>query len=1341
MNNLALTTAALMFSASAVLADANLSVALPPSADLVANGSFEAEGKDWGGNAFGEGIGRLIFTNGVSRLEMERGPGAVQLMQLCELGNAKAVRVAFRHRGYELAVAYQYYVPSETSPDGYETVKNDAGGDLGDYIIVKGADDWTLFEHQITISKKVWKIPGTRLRLQFLVWGGNEPRAAEIDDVSLVVVEEKTKEEAKEEYGFRVERLPKTIPYGPIKPVVAVKAEIKDGLLLKNGRPSYWVGNGCSLGSELAGPVGMWLSKVQGVSALSIPSHFEWECSIEGTNMIFSSKKSLQKPYIGQYREAERLGFLCDFFANGDYEGSPMRKMAERHPQLKEFHNDFGHYMNFDAGNPIGRELQIGKRQGFFQYVDDISAGAEGLAVLELSREPGPHPTNERVRRGFREWAKQKYKTLDVANRVWKQKFASWDEVLPLHLRETDVTGYMERILYFRQMRRDYPELMWDWLAYMQDDSTLRIRDAFSDISRELPHMKKTIDVRGHNMEAPEYAAIDPERVDPLEDLFYIHFQWDPFTYHNEPYDRATVLYQASFPLFSYSFFRTNTKSPIIDSEDIISVARVPKGDDQTMNRNDIGQLHATPWKFRLETEADEGMKNGWFKPEFDDAGWDNLAVGTCWDETEKYRSQSGVGWMRKKFIANARRLDWEDGSHQFFIYGKGVAQKGTVWLNGHKVGEVEGWDTPYRFDVGMYINYGGENEIVWRIDGSGFQNGLRFYCHILSGDKISQSTPFGEKQYRHMLWTFLMRGASGCWVWPWHEDKLRPYLPGLVRRLDSAAEIALPDLRHRTGDVAYLYGYLSNLGLPCVIGETHTRYLNWMCALEFLGLRTDVFGEQTFCREVTPAKYPFLVVPHTVMVKDETYAHIRDYVKKGGTLVITEDSLTRTFKTYSATNIRKLAGALPKKGAKYSVVERGKGRIITVKGEPVMEDIMRLMLKWQKQFGTKAVPKTQVLVTSLDEERREVPLIERILAGDDTRKVLYLANWGGMDHRVKITLPESVAGWKLAAQYEGKATVTGERTLETTIPSQDVVAFVLSKEGAEPIKNFAVSPTREKVFKHVVALNEAQAQPGQRRVLWPLYDNNQSVNKELYIYETDRIAAFGGVNEQKSMEEWTPELLAQYDLVVIPETWTHGVLRNVSFMNRLGEMLDDYVRKGGALFVDVHTPWSINVYCNTLTPWAGLSPWLGVALEGEIYDESRAIFGDPNQVWTDAITPCALTTGVKRYELYQARSLKLEPTAKAQPKAVIQLAGVADDKRGVVLTQEERGKGRIVINVSAMSFQPFRIEKADNAALLENIIGWLFKEEVNDEKRRAFKENLFLTEETLRQIAIEETE
>jgi hypothetical protein len=61
-------------------------------------------------------------------------------------------------------------------------------------------------------------------------------------------------------------------------------------------------------------------------------------------------------------------------------------------------------------------------------------------------------------------------------------------------------------------------------------------------------------------------------------------------------------------------------------------------------------------------------------------------------------------------------------------------------------------------------------------------------------------------------------------------------------------------------------------------------------------------------------------------------------------------------------------------------------------------------------------------------------------------------------------------------------------------------------------------------------------------------------------------------------------------------------------------------------------------------------------------------------------------------------------------------------------------GKGRVFVSADAMAFQPFRINEADNAALLENVMGWLLDKPVTQAMRDEFKANLFLTEKTFQQ-------
>ena len=347
-------------------------------------------------------------------------------------------------------------------------------------------------------------------------------------------------------------------------------------------------------------------------------------------------------------------------------------------------------------------------------------------------------------------------------------------------------------------------------------------------ILRRLAGEGVTIDVRGHGIENDAYCVLDPERIDPLMDLFSIHFGAHPYTYGSGMhYHLPTLLDQTSFPLFSYNFFRTNTEKPIFNSEDIISKVRMPGVVAAAMEANDIAGHHAL-------------------------------------------------------------------------------------------------------------VDYGRKNELEAYVVGKGSQKGPR-----------GREERFGAKQYRLMLWPYLMQGTIGCWVWSWHDDYTRPYFPSLVKKLEVASEVVLPDLRHRRGEVAYLYGYLSGRGLPCTIMENHVDYLNWYDAIEFSGVRPDVFGERHFVREIDPKRYRLLVVPFTKYVADETYAAFKRYVLEGGTAVVTDGSLERTFTRYRETDIRAFAGIDAAGGRKVTETRRGAGKVVYVAGNPEMEELMALLKLW----------------------------------------------------------------------------------------------------------------------------------------------------------------------------------------------------------------------------------------------------------------------------------------------------------------------------------------------------------------------------------------------------------
>lgn len=1279
-------------------------------AALFVGGDFSDVAKMWKGNAYGGGPGRVSRivegTNAFARLEKTRGPGATQLIgrDVLPIGATRTFELSFRHRGAGGSCTWRLMRPN---PEGrYEHVLNSAGRAFDDFLSFEASADWKSYVRTFTVPARLVH-PANAISVKFDVWGGNEPRTLDIDDVAARAVEAPEDAPPSPPVAFTVKVAPKDEGFTPVPRLSRANAEIRDGLLLRDGKPFFWVGEGDGYGASQSGAVGLWGAKLLGNTVVSLDPTTSLQLKEEGPGRAtFTADANLTG--VSHFREAARLGFFVDWFWNGVFKYSPFRKYAAAHPELGEAHYRHGHYLQWDTGTGLGLEVETKKREAFFRYVADT-----GDTEVELCREPGPEPSNARARRGFREWARRKYGTLENACQTWRRTYATWDDVLPMHLEESDVNGYMARILQGRQAKADFPEIHYDWLAYVQDDTTACVRRQREALRRPFPDLPVTIDVRGHGSEADGYCALDPERIDPLVDLFSIHFGAHVFAYNNTPYHLPSLLDQTSFALFSYNFFRTNTEKPIFNSEDIVSVACVPKSDAAVMAENDLGQLHASPWKFRLEGEGEDGLAAGWWKPGLDDSAWDEMSVPGCWDETERYKCRPGVAWYRKRFVANARRLDWEDGSHRFYIYGKGVAQSGTVWLNGEKVGEVSGWDANYKFDVSPVLRYGGENELVFRVAGSGYQNGLRFFCHVLSSDCISKAVRFGESQYRIMLWPYLMHGTVGCWVWSWHDDRTRPYYPSMIKKLEVASEVVLPDLRRRRGTVAYLYGFLSGRGLPCTIVGNHEPYLNWYNAIEFSGVRPDVFGERHFRKEICSGRYKLLVVPHTKYVHDATYAAFKRYVKEGGTAVVTDGTFLKTFDRWVETDIRDFARMDAAKGAKPVVTRRGRGRVVYVPGEPTMEALQTILKPY--------LPKPEVAVASA--ETREPPLIERVLAGSETRKVLYLGNWGGLAHDLTVTVPAGLESWRMT-KLVGDFSRDGDGRLRVRVPSQDVAVVLLEAPSVTECVNTGVSPAWQAAVERNAALN-VERDTGRPKVLFPKFKGAVNpLGKELYPYILDRIDAFGCESKSVPLEEWTPELLASCPLVVLTETNTQRFYRQSSDkMQAFCDLLERYVEDGGSLMFLVNTAWEVNNYgwlLERVTPRFGIGKGRGVR------STRHAGFGDPGQVLGEAEGTSPLAVGVGRVQLYRMTSLKFLKGSAA--KAAVRIPSDAESGVGEpAVATVEKGRGRVFISPDVMLFQPFRVGTADNAAFLVNTLGWLLRRPVTDEMRAAFRDDLFI--------------
>ncbi len=129
-------------------------------------------------------------------------------------------------------------------------------------------------------------------------------------------------------------------------------------------------------------------------------------------------------------------------------------------------------------------------------------------------------------------------------------------------------------------------------------------------------------------------------------------------------------------------------------------------------------------WAFCFDPR-DEGERDAWMDPGYDDSGWSAVEVPLPWDlyETPGFGSydgsrwgegsafRDGVAWFRRTFDVPG---SWEGRHVRCCLLGVGYAV--TVYLNGTVLGRHEGGNTPFALDAGPGLRPGGQNLLALRV-------------------------------------------------------------------------------------------------------------------------------------------------------------------------------------------------------------------------------------------------------------------------------------------------------------------------------------------------------------------------------------------------------------------------------------------------------------------------------------------------------------------------------------------------------------------------------------------------------------------------------------------------
>lgn len=124
-------------------------------------------------------------------------------------------------------------------------------------------------------------------------------------------------------------------------------------------------------------------------------------------------------------------------------------------------------------------------------------------------------------------------------------------------------------------------------------------------------------------------------------------------------------------------------------------------------------------WEFRLDPK-DEGLAGKWYQPNvpFPDkirvpGNWQAQGFGPSREHLR--HDYQGKAWYRRSVEVPA---DW--AGKRTWVHLGGTANTADVYVNGTKVGFVEGFVTPYEFDATDAIRPGAVNTIACRVDSTG---------------------------------------------------------------------------------------------------------------------------------------------------------------------------------------------------------------------------------------------------------------------------------------------------------------------------------------------------------------------------------------------------------------------------------------------------------------------------------------------------------------------------------------------------------------------------------------------------------------------------------------------
>ena len=132
-------------------------------------------------------------------------------------------------------------------------------------------------------------------------------------------------------------------------------------------------------------------------------------------------------------------------------------------------------------------------------------------------------------------------------------------------------------------------------------------------------------------------------------------------------------------------------------------------GGHRVLKHGEVLFVLPRPWRFALDKE-NRGLAESWGGPAYDDSGWAQIESGRYWEE-QGYANYDGVAWYRTTIELTADHV-----GDALALAFSGIDAQATVFFDGRKLAEHDGWDTPFLVRLPTDGARPGEHTIAVRV-------------------------------------------------------------------------------------------------------------------------------------------------------------------------------------------------------------------------------------------------------------------------------------------------------------------------------------------------------------------------------------------------------------------------------------------------------------------------------------------------------------------------------------------------------------------------------------------------------------------------------------------------